>query len=180
MHRKKLISLLEDYNTPTFEEELYRKKILSFIHQYADCFERSLAVGHITASAWLINKDHSKALLMHHKKLDIWVQPGGHCDGNSDVLSVALKEAQEESGIQAIEPLSLSIFDIDIHPIPAIKKEPAHYHYDIRFLLHTTSDEPFVQNKESKALKWFDLNEPLPTKEQSVLRMHKKWIEKYR
>src|SRR5579871_4499535 len=140
MHRKQLISLLENY-VPTIQEASYQKKILFFINQYPDCFERSLKVGHITASAWLLNKDNSKALLMHHKKLGIWVQPGGHCDGNPDVLSVALKEAQEESGIQAIEPLSLSIFDIDIHAIPAIKTEPAHYHYDIRFLLHTTSNE---------------------------------------
>jgi ADP-ribose pyrophosphatase YjhB (NUDIX family) len=150
--------------------------MLEFINNYPNCFERSLEIGHITASAWILNKDRSKALLMHHAKLNKWLQLGGHCDGNSDALSASLKEAQEESGIQNIIPIQQHIFDIDIHKIPENKKEKEHYHYDVRFLLAVTTDEPLVQNSESKALAWISKNQcELPTNEQSVVRMFQKW-----
>lgn len=142
------------------------RQMVAFVKQHPDCFERTLEVGHITASAWLLNKAGDAALLMHHAKLNIWVQPGGHCDGDPDVLQVALREAREESGIQGIEPLSPEIFDLDIHPVPG------HLHYDVRFLLQVTSDETFVQNSESNALRW--VRDDLPTQERSVVRMHEK------
>ena len=149
MHREKLIKLLNEY-TPTQEEILFKDKILSFVNQYENCFERSLEIGHITASSWLLNKEKTKALLMHHAKLNMWVQLGGHCDGDPDVLEVAIKEAQEESGIQNIKAVSDKIFDIDIHLIPETKKEKSHYHYDVRFLLYVASDERIIQNFSQK------------------------------
>ena|SRR5437016_526296 len=178
MLRQNLIEKLHNYN-PTDEELEFKERMLAFIAQYPNCFERSLAIGHITASSWLINKDNSKALLMHHAKLDRWFQLGGHCDGNSNVLAVAIKEAQEESGIKDIVSVSSHIFDIDIHLIPENKREKEHYHYDVRFLLHVMSDEFIKQNEESKALRWIgkNLNE-LPTQERSVTRMFEKWINK--
>jgi 8-oxo-dGTP pyrophosphatase MutT (NUDIX family) len=116
-------------------------------------------------------------LLLYHAKLNQWLQLGGHCDGNPDVLAVAIKEAQEESGIQDIRPVECGIFDIDIHLIPARKHEPEHYHYDIRFLLQVCSNESFVQNHESKELRWIDKSAAsLPTANQSVVRMFNKWI----
>lgn len=178
MKREKLIELLETYE-PTQEEQTFKERMLSFIRKHADCFERSLEIGHITASAWLLNKDHSQALLMHHRKLDMWVQPGGHCDGDPDVLGVALKEAHEETGLVGIEPVSTDIFDIDIHLIPELKGVPAHYHYDVRFLLHCTTTNEFIQNHESKELKWFARHDQLPTNERSVLRMIEKWRDRY-
>ena len=174
MKREQLLNLLNEYQ-PTDEEQSFKKRMLEFVAQNEDCFERSLQSGHITGSAWLLSKDHSKALLMHHTKLDSWFQLGGHCDGDSDVLNVAVKEAQEESGINAIEPLSKSIFDIDIHRIPARKNEPEHYHYDVRFLLHVISDENVIQNRESKELRWVKKDDTLPTQARSVVRMFEKW-----
>lgn len=174
MHRNSLSALVRTY-TPTSEETVYKDIILAFIAAHKDCFERTLLIGHITASAWLLNKAETHALLMHHAKLNKWVQPGGHCDGNPDVSAVALKEAQEESGIQGIVLLEPAIFDIDIHHIPEFKGVPAHYHYDIRFLLKVVSDERVIQNKESKELKWFGKNEELPTQERSVVRLFEKW-----
>ena len=116
---------------------------------------------------------------MHHAKLNLWVQPGGHCDGESDVLAVAIKEAQEESGIQAIVPVSKDIFDVDVHFIPARKHEKEHYHYDIRFLLQVNSDEEIVQNHESHDMRWFGPDRvTLPTQEPSVVRMFDKWAER--
>jgi 8-oxo-dGTP pyrophosphatase MutT (NUDIX family) len=177
MHRNILIQLLENYHPLIQEEQLAKERIIEFVTHYPDCFERSLEIGHITASSWLLNKDHTRVLLMHHAKLNLWVQLGGHCDGNPDVLEVAIKEAQEESGVMNIEPLLHGIFDIDVHLIPANSKEKEHYHYDIRFLLHITSDEDFVQNSESKELRWVGRNrEELPANEQSVIRMFDKWI----
>ena len=151
--------------------------MLLFIQQHPNCFERSLEIGHITASAWLLSRDGEKALLMLHAKLGIWVQPGGHADGNPDVLAVAIREAKEESGIQAIEALSGEIFDIDIHAILENGRERAHLHYDVRFLLQAMSDEELVSSPESKKLHWFGKpREELPTRQRSILRMHEKWV----
>ena len=173
-----LKQLLLPYKPYDEQERAYKQIILAFLDEYSDAFERSLEVGHITASAWLVNKDNSKALLMHHRKLDMWVQLGGHCDGNTDTLAVALKEAQEESGIMDIKPVKTEIFDIDVHLIPENKKEKAHYHYDIRFLLQVKSDKDFIQNEESKALAWIDKKrDNLPTNERSVIRMFDKWVK---
>ncbi len=177
MHRKLLIDLLEQYVPSNEHENLCKKDMVSFIAQHEDCFERTCMVGHITGSAWLLSKDHSKALLMAHVKLGTWLQLGGHCDGNPDVRAVAIKEAQEESGIQSIEVLSPAIFDIDIHRIPARAEVDEHYHYDVRFLLHVTSDEEVVQNSESQGLRWIGKNAAeLPTDELSVKHMFDKWI----
>jgi|GEM_PF-386095 len=172
-----LKNLLQAYN-PVHPEELeFKKTILSFIDQHENCFERSLEVGHITASCWLLNQDKSKALLLHHAKLGRWFQLGGHCDGDPDVLAVAIKEAQEESGITHIVPVQPDIFDIDIHRIPANSREEAHDHYDIRFLLQVDSDEEIKQNREAKELRWIGKNlEELPTENPSVVRMFNKWL----
>lgn len=167
-----LLQKLQEY-IPTPEEVLAKEQMLAFVKQYPNCFERTLEIGHITASAWLLNKDGTKALLMHHAKLNLWVQPGGHCDGDSDVLRVAVKEAQEESGILGIEPVSNAIFDIDIHDIPEKGPIKAHLHYDVRFLLQVKSDENLIQNEESQELRWIDSD--LPTNHRSVVRMYEKW-----
>lgn len=178
MKRSLLLQSLQNYLPTAAEELIYKNNILSFVHAHENCFERTLAIGHITASSWLVNKQGSHALLMHHAKLNTWVQLGGHCDGDHDVLAVAIKEAQEESGIHHIAPLSPHVFDIDIHLIPANPKEQEHYHYDIRYLLQVTSDENFIQNSESKELRWVDKNiHTLPTQSPSVIRMFNKWVQ---
>jgi 8-oxo-dGTP pyrophosphatase MutT (NUDIX family) len=172
-----LQQLLLQYNPHDVAECEYKKRILTFLDTYENAFERSLDVGHITASCWLVNKNNTKALLTHHRKLNMWFQLGGHCDGDIDVLGVAIKEAQEESGIREIEPVYRGIFDIDVHLIPENKKEKAHYHHDIRFLLRVVSDEDIVVSDESHDLAWISRNRfDLPTHERSVVRMFDKWI----
>ena len=178
MKQDQILSLLEQYHPADAEEKNYRAAMIAFAQKYTDCFERSLEIGHFTASSWLVDKDNTHALLMHHTKLDRWFQLGGHCDGESDVLAVALKEAQEESGITAIAAVHDNIFDIDVHVIPEFKGIPEHIHYDVRFLLQVTSDEAIVQNSESKELRWISKNPvDLPTPERSVTRMFEKWIQ---
>lgn len=177
MKRSILLELLKAYNPTAPEELVAKKRTIEFVEQYENCFERSLDVGHITGSAWLLNQDGTKTLLLHHAKLGQWFQLGGHCDGDHDVLGVAIKEAQEESGIKSIVPVSTKIFDIDVHFIPANSREKEHFHYDVRFLLQVTSDEQIVQNSESKELRWVDTDRSkLPTDSLSVTRMFDKWI----
>ncbi len=176
MKRNHLLSLLFAYQPTDTDERYYKETIITFIQNNPDCFERSLEMGHITASAWLLNKDHSHALLMHHKKLDCWLQLGGHCDGDSDVLAVALKEAREESGIMHIDFVSPTIFDIDVHLLPGKGGQKDYYHYDIRFLLQVMSDEVAMHNEESHGLRWIAKHEQeLPTTARSVVRMFEKW-----
>ena len=176
MKREKLTQLLQEYFPLSEEERTYKTQMLVFVQENELCFERSLEKGHITASAWLLNKEGSHALLMHHAKLGLWCQLGGHCDGDPDPLAVAMKEASEESGILAIRQVENSIFDIDIHPIPEGKGVKAHYHYDVRFLLQVESDEEFKINHEAKELRWIAKDQDLlPTGALSVTRMFNKW-----
>ena len=152
-------------------------RIIQFMNGNADCFSRSNLLGHITGSAWLIDESGTHVLLTHHKKLGEWLQLGGHADGDSDILRVALKEAQEESGIFMIEPLSDEIFDVDIHEIPEHKGVPTHNHYDIRFLLRAKTRE-FVLSDESNALSWVPMKDIIdsPSFDPSLRRMAQKWL----
>jgi 8-oxo-dGTP pyrophosphatase MutT (NUDIX family) len=177
MKRNILIELLKAYFPVSKEENKYKERMLDFVIKNKDCFERSLEVGHITASAWLLNRDESCALLMHHTKLNIWVQLGGHCDGDVNPLDVAIKEALEESGLSSVVPVQEKIFDIDIHAIPGNEIQKAHYHYDVRFLLKADKDEKIQRNHEAKELRWFDKDRSkFPTNALSVTRMFDKWI----
>ena len=137
MHRRKLLALLDDYEArygTSDEERTACERMRAFVEAHEDCFERNCVPGHITGSAWVLDPTRERVLLTHHRKLDIWVQLGGHSDGETDPAKVALAEATEESGLE-VELLAPEIFDIDIHEIPARGDEPAHLHYDVRFAL---------------------------------------------
>jgi len=175
MHRELLRKLLEAYQALAVEEKRYKAEMLQFLTTHPDCFERSLEVGHFTASAWVLSPDGSKALLLHHRKLGEWFQLGGHCDGDCDVLAVAIKEALEESGLEKIKVVDPAIFDLDIHLFPETPKQKAHLHYDVRFLLQADTEE-VRGNEESNQLLWINANlENIPTKSRSILRMVEKW-----
>lgn len=115
--------------------------------------------GHITGSAWIVDTSRKYVLLTHHAKLNKWLQPGGHADGDENVLAVALREAEEETGVKNFRLLQQGIFDIDIHPIPARKDFGAHDHYDIRFLLEADKQEPLVITEESHDLAWIKITD---------------------
>lgn len=169
MLKEKLLA----YNPDNAYELDCKARMLQFLSDHDDCFERSCIPGHFTGSSWLLNRERTHALLLHHKKLDMWLQLGGHCDGDADILATAIKEAQEESGILGIKALSEDIFDIDIHSIPARKNDPEHEHLDVRFLLAVDSDEEIVQNEESLDLRWFHKDaSDFPS---SVIRMVETW-----
>lgn len=155
----RLIDLLKQYKTIAIDEAKMVKQVIEFMENYPNCFNRSLSIGHITASTWITDEAQKLALLCHHKKLDKWLQLGGHCDGDSNVYNVALKEAQEESGLKDFKFKNETIFDVDIHQIPKHKDVAAHLHYDIRFWLIADANLPLTISNESKDLKWLPINE---------------------
>lgn len=175
MHRHPLLGKLARYKPVDDEERRMHEAITAFVKEHPECFERSLNIGHVTGSAWVVDREKQHVLLIHHRKLDRWLQPGGHADGDPDVLSVALREAREESGLAHVSPVLEEIFDVDVHLIPARGDEPAHYHYDIRFLLQADRSSPLVLSEESHDLRWVPLEKvETLSRERSILRMLEK------
>lgn len=178
-HRYALCEMLTRYAVSHAERRDVAARVLEFVSSTPDCFYRTCLQGHITGSAWLLNPAGDKALLTLHRNLKRWMQLGGHADGDPDVLRVALREAEEESGIQGIRPLSADIMDVDIHPIPdrPAKGEPAHFHYDIRFLMQAPH-ERFAISDESDDLAWWshaDIQSRCAELDEAVLRLARIW-----
>jgi 8-oxo-dGTP pyrophosphatase MutT (NUDIX family) len=148
-----------------------------FLAAHTDAFERSNHVGHFTGSGWLVSEDGGRVLLLHHRKLDRWLQPGGHADGDSDLSGVALREAQEETGVQGLR-VEGDVFDLDCHRIPARVDEPEHWHYDVRYVVRAGPDERLVVNAESRALTWRPVAEVAVDEslDASLRRMARKWL----
>jgi 8-oxo-dGTP pyrophosphatase MutT (NUDIX family) len=187
MHRQRLLHLLDAYSLQNPAELGVAQRIRELALRHEDCFLRSCAPGHVTASAWIVSHDVHRFLLTHHRKLDRWLQLGGHADGDPDVLAVALREAREESGLHEFalpapggraadgQPLPL---DLDVHRIPARAGEPAHEHHDVRYLLVAGPDPQLRISEESKALQWFELERlEAVCDDESLLRLGRKALD---
>ena len=149
---------------------------IEFIEAHPDCLVRSCLTGHLTGSAWIVDATRTRTLLTHHRKLDKWLQPGGHADGEANLLGVALREAREECGV-AVRPVSTALFDVDRHLIPARGDVPAHHHYDLRFMLEADPAEPFTVTEESHDLAWIEIARvPGLNPEESMARMVRKTL----
>ncbi|MBS1810220.1 MAG: NUDIX hydrolase [Acidobacteria bacterium] len=174
MKQEPLLQLLGKHQPVDSHEQQMLERIVAFVREYENFYSRDLLVGHLTGSAWIVDETFSHALLLHHGKLNKWLQPGGHIEDDADMLSAALREAREETGVN-VHPHSKVIFDVDIHEIPARPNEPAHFHYDVRFLLIADRIAPLIVTSESKDLAWVALEEiETLTQEESVLRMVRK------
>ena len=140
-------------------------------------YRRERLAGHFTASSWLVSGDGRRTLLTHHRKLGRWLQLGGHADGDKDLARVALKEAEEESGLTGlrVEP---AIFDLDRHWIPEHKTVPGHWHYDARYIVRAGADETFAVSDESHALAWREIASVADDADldESLRRMARKWL----
>jgi hypothetical protein len=174
MHRTEAIERLSRYLARHPDERAVVERYLEFVRAEPRCFERDCWSGHVTGSAWVVDRSGTRVLLTHHRKLDRWLQLGGHSDGDSDSLRVAGREATEESGL-VVEPVSGELFDVDIHLIPARGSDPAHHHFDARFAF-VAVEEAFRVSDESHALHWVKIGEIEQfTREPSMLRMARRW-----
>lgn len=135
-------------------EKMSVLRCIHFLKETAQPFHRENLAGHMTASACIVSSDQSQLVLLHHAKLNKWLQPGGHCDGNSNTEAVARQEAKEETGLMHLRSNG-EIFDVDVHWIPRRKEVPGHWHYDIRYLFLTHPDHEILQkNEESNQVAW--------------------------
>ncbi len=154
-----MLAGIDAYRPIDARERAMAERLRAFVAAHEDCFERSLAIGHVTGSAWVVDRARGATVLVHHRKLDRWLQPGGHADGDPDVRRVARREAVEETGIAALADASLGIYDIDVHAIPARPGEPEHDHFDVRFAFFADrTSEPIVSD-ESHAVRWIAFDE---------------------
>ena len=136
-------------------EDVMIQRTIAFIKSNEFPMDQNLKDGHLTGSAWVVNRERTKALFTHHKKLNMWLQLGGHAElSDESIKDTAIREAQEESGLQSIRLLSQEILSVDIHLIPAHNGFPDHLHYDIQFLFEADEQESLSLSKESKDLKW--------------------------
>ena len=177
MHFISLENALKRYARMGDAQAVAARAFLEFLGSDDAVFERAHAFGHFTGSAWLVSADGERVLLTHHRKLARWLQLGGHADGDADLARVALREAEEESGLSDLVG-ELEIFDLDYHRIPARGDEPEHWHYDVRYVVRATASEGFSISEESLSLAWKSIRAIAadPAADQSLRRMADKWL----
>jgi 8-oxo-dGTP pyrophosphatase MutT (NUDIX family) len=170
---ERLRQALLEYTERYPEEAVVAERFLSLLQEGEIAFLRDRLPGHLTASGWTVDPNGERVLLVHHRKLHKWLQPGGHADGEQDLPAVARKEVLEETGLEASSPFGDLIFDLDVHRIPARGEVPEHEHFDVRYLLQAEG-EP-AKNDESHEVRWVSLNDVEElTREESILRMREK------
>ena len=183
--RKKLIEKIENYKPFNEQEEKDKPLILDWIRNNENAFTRENTIAHITASAWVVNKDRSKVLMVYHNIYNSWSWLGGHADGETDLLSVALREVREEAGISNVQPVSEEIFSLEALTVDGhIKKGKyvsSHLHLNITYLVEADSDEAlFVKPDENSGVAWFTPEEALKksTEPWFVANVYSKLIKK--
>ena len=172
-----LMHALQRYRDQWQGEAVLVDEFREFLHTYADAFDRTHHSGHFTGSSWLVSDDGVRVLLMQHRKLNRWPQPGGHADGDRDLARVALRETQEETGAQDLREGNV-IFDLDRHRIPARDEEAEHWHYDVRYVVRASADERCIVNDESHRLAWRPVQDVADDSnlDASLRRMARKWL----
>lgn len=148
------------------QEERDKEIMLSLLATEEDIFTRENSTAHFTASAWLVNKSHDKVLMIYHNIYNSWAWTGGHADGESNLLAVAMREAQEETGVMGIRPVREDIFSIEILTVDGHEKRgayvPSHLHLNVTYLLEADEEEVLrVKPDENSGVKWFPLEEAL-------------------
>jgi len=170
--RNNLMTELQNFS-PSSDEKKFIPRFIDLLKSDRSFYRDHFNPGHITGSAILLNPEGTEILMNYHKSLDKWLNFGGHADGDEDILAVAIKETMEESGMTAFKPISSDFIDIDIHEIPANnnKNEPAHYHFDIRYVMQMTENQQPVVSDESLELKWMTFDEALKVSDKSLARL---------
>jgi len=172
------VSIREDirnYQPFNIQEQKDKGIILDFLDRYDDAFYRTNLLGHMTASAWVVNKDKTRVLMAYHKIYDSWAWLGGHCDGDEDCLAVALREVKEEAGVKSVVPVSEDLFSLEILSVDSHYKNgdyvPTHLHLNVTYLLQVDeNDELFVKEDENSGVAWFE-------KDEAIEKSNEKWFK---
>jgi 8-oxo-dGTP pyrophosphatase MutT (NUDIX family) len=160
-------------------EASHRERMLALCEVAGDPFRRDHFVpGHFTASGFVLAPQRDALVLVHHRKLDRWLQPGGHLEASdADILAAARREVLEETGLADLELCGAGSFDLDVHALPQLGPEPAHEHFDVRFLF-TARTRALQLSAESKAVRWVPLTEIESVEsDESVMRVVRKIAE---
>ena len=166
MTREKLLNQIAAYIPYNEQEAADRELILQWIQDHDDAFTRQNQVAHITASAWVVNRDRRKVLLVYHNIYNSWSWLGGHADGETDLLSVAVREVKEEAGISNVRPVSEEIFSLESLTVDGHVKKgkyvSSHLHFNLTYLLEADSEEAVsIKADENSGVAWFSPEEAL-------------------
>ena len=166
MNRDELITQISEYCPCNEQEQADKKNILAFLSENDNAFLRENELAHMTASAWVVNHNRTKVLMVYHKIYDSWSWTGGHADGETDLLSVALREVTEETGIRHVRPVSENIFSLEVLTVDGHEKRgryvPSHLHMNVTYLLEADEEESLtVCEEENKGVAWFSLEDAL-------------------
>ena len=174
---------IENYKAYNEQEECDKEQMLNFIDNFDDVLTRNNTFGHFSSSAFVVNKERSKMVVVYHNTYEAWVYPGGHADGEEDLLSVAVREVEEETGLK-VKILDSNIYGIQSLPVKGHVKRgkyvSAHIHFDAVYLLEADDTIPLVfREDESKGAKWIPFEEAYnETMWDSIRPIHKKLVKK--
>lgn len=176
---------IEKYCPCNEQEQRDKEVILRFLAENGDAFLRTNLVAHMTASAWVVNRTRDKVLMVYHNIYNSWSWTGGHADGDTDLLAVALRECREETGVETVEPVSRDIFSLEVLTVDGHEKRgqyvPSHLHMNVTYLLEADENETLrVCEGENSDVRWFTLDGALSasTEPWFVERIYKKLNEK--
>ena len=166
MNRQKLVSQIRRYVPYNEQEEADKALILNWIEKNDDAFLRDNVVAHMTASAWVVDKDRSKVLMVYHNIYHSWSWLGGHADGETDLLAVAIREVKEEAGISDVRSVSEEIFSLESLTVDGHVKKgryvSSHLHLNVTYLLEADEAEVLrIKPDENSGVRWFSLEEAL-------------------
>ena len=177
----KIVEEIKKYRPCNAQEQRDQALILDFLEKNGDAFLRSNLLAHMTASSWIVNPERTKTLMVYHNLYDSWSWTGGHADGETDLLSVALREAREETGIEHVRPVSPEIFSLEVLTVDGHEKRgeyvPSHLHMNVTYLLEAEeSDTLHICREENSGVAWFTLEEALKASSEPwfVERIYKK------
>lgn len=164
--RRKLIQDIEEFKPYNEQEEKDKEMILHFLSQGDHVFFRENTAAHMSSSAWVVNASFDKVLMAYHNIYDSWAWTGGHADGETDLLSVAVREAKEETGIETVEPVCEDIFSLEVLTVNGHEKKgvyvPSHLHLNVTYLLQADEKETLrVKEDENSGVSWFPFSQCL-------------------
>lgn len=176
---------IENYRPYNEQEEKDKEVMLKYINTFDDVLTRNNEFGHFTASAWVVNKDRTKVLMIYHNIYNSWAWTGGHADGEEDLLGVAVREVKEETGVKNVVPLSNDIFSLEIACVNGHVKRgkyvASHVHLNLTYLLEVDENENLmIKEDENSGVKWINFEdvEKMSTEKWMVENVYKKIIEK--